>query len=209
MLTDRFLAIAQVGDQFVLWLLIGLSIISVAFILERFFVLFSISSQSRKIRESIKVALASQNYEVIENISRDISNLEGRAMSSGLKHTKEYGSKGLEELFNSLLLIEKPELEKYLNFLATLGSNAPYIGLLGTVMGIMKAFHDLSISNEAGQQTVMSGISSALVATAAGLTVAIPAVLAYNYFSKQVKGILQNLDLVKEICLSMAKKKEN
>lgn len=207
MLTERFLAVAQLGDQLILWLLVVLSVVSVGLILERFFVLRTMSGQSKKIREKIKVALASQNYEVVEELGKDITTLEGRAMSYGLKHVKEFGSKGLEELFNSLLLIEKPELERYLNFMATLGSNAPYIGLLGTVMGIMKAFHDLSVSSDAGQQTVMAGISAALVATAAGLFVAIPAVLAYNYFSKQAKGILLNLDIVKELCLSIAKKK--
>lgn len=207
MLTDRFLAIAQVGDQFILWLLVILSIVSIAFILERFFTLRSVGAQSKKIREKVRTALASQNYEIVEEIGKDISTIEGRAMSYGLKHVKDSGTKGLEELFNSMLLIEKSDLEKYLGFMATLGSNAPYIGLLGTVMGIMKAFHDLSISTEAGQQTVMAGISSALVATAAGLFVAIPAVLAYNYFSKQAKSILQNLDIVKELCVSMAKKK--
>lgn len=207
MLTERFLAIAQTGDQFILWLLVVLSVVSVGLILERFFALSTMASQSRQIREKVKVALASQNYEVVEELAKDLTSIEGRAMSYGLKHVKDSGSKGLEELFNSLLLIEKPELERSLNFMATLGSNAPYIGLLGTVMGIMKAFHDLSTSTEAGQQTVMAGISSALVATAAGLFVAIPAVLAYNYFSKQAKGILLNLDLIKELCLSLAKKK--
>lgn len=207
MLAERFLAIAQVGDQFILWLLIILSVISIGLIFERLFVLRAVSSKSKNIREKIKVAMASQNYDVIEELGKDVTTIEGRAMSYGLKHIKESGTKGLEELFNSILLIEKPDLEKYLNFMATLGSNAPYIGLLGTVMGIMKAFHDLSISSEAGQKTVMSGISAALVATAAGLFVAIPAVLAYNYFSKKSKSILQNLDIVKELCISMAKKK--
>jgi biopolymer transport protein ExbB len=104
-------------------------------------------------------------------------------------------------------LIEKPELEKSLGFLATIGSNAPYIGLLGTVLGIMKAFQDLAQSADAGQQTVMAGISLALVATAAGLFVAIPAVISYNYFQKQVKGIMQNLESVKELCIAVAKKR--
>ncbi len=207
MLTERFLAVAQIGDQFVLWLLVVLSIVSIALILERLFVLRSVSSQSEKVREKVKIALSSQNYEIVEELGKDVTTLEGRALNYGLKHVKESGSKGLEELFNSIMLIEKPELEKYLSFMATIGSNAPYIGLLGTVMGIMKAFHDLSVSSDAGQQTVMAGISAALVATAAGLFVAIPAVLAYNYFSKKSKGILQNLDLMKELCLSLAKKR--
>jgi biopolymer transport protein TolQ len=70
----------------------------------------------------------------------------------------------------------------------------------------MKAFNDLASSAEAGQQTVMAGISSALVATAAGLFVAIPAVVSYNYFQRQVRGTLQSLDSVKELCLAYAKK---
>src|SRR5690606_23720151 len=130
---------------------------------------------------------------------KDPDTLEGRAMGVAVKHMKENGSKGLEEVFNSFALAERPELERSLNFLATLGSNAPYIGLLGTVLGIMKAFNDLANSPDAGQQTVMAGISLALVATAAGLFVAIPAVISYNYFQRQVRGIMQNLDSVKEI----------
>jgi biopolymer transport protein ExbB len=207
MLTERFLAVAQIGDQFILWLLVVLSIVSVALILERLFVLRSAANHSQLVRAKVKAALALQNYDIVEELSKDITTIEGRALSYGLKHLKESGANGLEELFNSIQLIEKPDLEKYLGFMATLGSNAPYIGLLGTVMGIMKAFHDLSVASEGGQQTVMAGISAALVATAAGLFVAIPAVLAYNYFSKKTKTILQNLDLVKELCLTMAKKK--
>lgn len=124
-----------------------------------------------------------------------------------MKHLKENGSKGLEELYHSFVLSEKPDLEKFLGFLATVGSNAPYIGLFGTVLGIMKAFHDLSQATDAGQQTVMAGISMALVATATGLLVAIPAVGFYNYYQRLVKGILQNLESLKEVCMAYAKKK--
>jgi biopolymer transport protein ExbB len=71
----------------------------------------------------------------------------------------------------------------------------------------MKAFNDLAVASEAGQQTVMAGISVALVATAAGLFVAIPAVISYNYYSKKVRGIMHGLEAVKELCLAYAKKK--
>ncbi len=76
---------------------------------------------------------------------------------------------------------ERPRYERFLSFLGTLGSNAPFIGLFGTVLGIIKAFNDLgavAIQGSAIQQTVMTGISEALVATAVGLAVAIPAVVA-------------------------------
>ena len=77
--------------------------------------------------------------------------------------------------------------DKFLAYLGTLGNNAPFIGLFGTVLGIIKAFHDLSLNATGGASAVMSGISEALVATAVGLFVAIPAVVAYNYFLREVK----------------------
>lgn len=129
-------------------------------------------------------------------------------MAFGLRHVKNHGAEGLEEVFNTYALSERPEMERSLNFLATLGANAPYIGLFGTVLGIMKAFNDLARSSDAGQQTVMAGISIALVATAAGLFVAIPAVISYNYFQRQVRGVFQGLESVKELCVAYAKNRK-
>jgi biopolymer transport protein ExbB len=74
--------------------------------------------------------------------------------------------------------------QKRLTILATLGNNAPFIGLFGTVLGVIKAFHDLHVQQGSGIKVVMGGVSEALVATAMGLLVAIPAVIAYNAFSK-------------------------
>ncbi len=207
MLTDRIFAVAQIADQVVLWILIVLSILSLGMILERFFYLRKISAQSNEVRKRVRAALQSHSVDDVESMPKDPETIEGRALGYAMKHIKESGSKGLEEAFNSYALTERPDLEKFLNFLATVGSNAPYIGLLGTVLGIMKAFNDLAMSTDAGQQTVMAGISLALVATAAGLFVAIPAVISYNYFQRQVRGILQGLDSVKELCLAYAKKK--
>jgi biopolymer transport protein TolQ len=207
MLNDKIFAIADVADQAVLYVLILLSIVSIGMILERFFSLRSVSKDSRQIRSRVRMALQTHSLDEVESIAKNPEALEGRALAIAMKHIKENGEAGLEELFNSYASSERPELEKYLSFLATIGSNAPYIGLFGTVLGIMKAFRDLAISTDAGQQTVMAGISSALVATATGLFVAIPAVIFYNYFQRQVRSILQNLDSVKELCLSYAKKK--
>ena len=85
---------------------------------------------------------------------------------------------------------ERLVLERRLTFLGTLGNNAPFIGLFGTVLGIIRAFHDLSLGSMKGHTSVMAGISEALVATAIGLFVAIPAVMAFNYFQKQVDHTL-------------------
>jgi biopolymer transport protein ExbB len=207
MLAEKIFSVAHVADQLVLWFLVFLSIMSVGLIIERFIYLRKIAKQSQAVRERAKLALQTNNIADVEELAKNPENLEGRALSLGLRHIKESGTKGLDEMFNSFLLVERPELEKNLNFLATLGSNAPYIGLFGTVLGIMKAFQDLAVSSEAGQQTVMAGISMALVATAAGLFVAIPAVIFYNYFQKQVKSIIQSLECAKELCMVYAKKK--
>lgn len=207
MFAEKIFAIAHVIDQGVLWLLLALSVISFGIILERFFTLRKIYSESQRVRLRIKLALQSNSVEDVESMAKDPSCIEGRAASYALRHMKDSGSRGLEEFFNTFALNEKPDLERFLGFLATVGSNAPYIGLFGTVLGIMKAFNDLSTATDAGQQTIMAGISVALVATAAGLFVAIPAVVFYNYYSKQVRRILQNLESVKELCLTYAKKK--
>jgi biopolymer transport protein TolQ len=207
MLTEKIFAFAQLADQVVLYILILLSILSIGMILERFFALHKAGSNSARIRARVRMALQSNSVDDVEGIAKEIDTIEGRGASYALKHMKDSGSRGLEEVFNTFSLTEKPDLERFLGFLATVGSNAPYIGLLGTVLGIMKAFNDLASASDAGQQTVMMGISLALVSTAAGLFVAIPAVIFYNYYSKKVRAIMQSLESVKELCLAYAKKK--
>ncbi len=81
-------------------------------------------------------------------------------------------------------------LEKRLGILATFGNNAPFIGLFGTILGVMNAFATLGDANAISTKLVMVGISEALVATAMGLFVAIPSVAAYNYFTRRLRKIL-------------------
>jgi len=95
-----------------------------------------------------------------------------------------------KNMFNYSPVDLKLSLEKRLGILATFGNNAPFIGLFGTVLGVIKAFHDLATAKQFGVSVVMEGISQALVATALGLFVAIPSVIAYNYFVRKIKSIL-------------------
>jgi len=85
--------------------------------------------------------------------------------------------------------LETSKLERYLNFLATTGSTAPFIGLFGTVWGIMNAFRGIGAAGAASLAVVAPGIAEALIATAAGLAAAIPAVIAYNYYLSRVRRI--------------------
>jgi biopolymer transport protein ExbB len=92
-----------------------------------------------------------------------------------------------------------------LAFLGTLGNNAPFIGLFGTVLGIIKAFHDLAGNQAGGVAVVMAGISEALVATAVGLLVAIPAVVGFNTFNRRVRKAIANVDSLAHVVLAQLK----
>jgi biopolymer transport protein TolQ len=206
MLTENLFSIAQYGAEFILYFLLLLSVVSVSIILERYFTLRSVRSKSRKVQEKIEDALVSNHLSDLEHISSTRDSIESRALSYGIRYIKDNGPTGVAEIFNSFAIIEKQKLERSLNFLGTIGSNAVFIGLLGTVLGIMKAFKDLGLS-QGNVSVVMTGIAEALVATAVGLLVAIPAVIAYNYFQKQVRSIVASVESVRELCIAYANQK--
>ena len=207
MLSEKIFVLAKYADQAVLLILAIMSVVSVGMIFERYLALSKVANNSASIRNKIKSFLAQNNLDGFEDLAKDTQSLEGRAAAHAFKHIKDNGTQGFEEVYNTFVLSEKPELEKYLSVLATIASNAPFIGLLGTVLGIMKAFNDLALASEAGQQTVMAGISVALIATAAGLFVAIPAGIFYNYYTRKVKTLMTSLESVKELGLAYAKTK--
>lgn len=203
MLTQKIFLAAQNGAEAILWMLLLLSVISIGAMIERYLSLRGLKKQSLKAQMRLRDALQGANLSELEDLAKDKETLEGRAVSYALRQMKEKGPEGIEEIFDSFIMMEKPGMERYLNFLGTVGSNAPFIGLLGTVLGIMKSFNDLGVDQNAA--AVMVGIAEALVATAVGLFVAIPAVVAYNYFQKQVKSIIQGLEAVKQLCVAYAK----
>lgn len=120
----------------------------------------------------------------------------------------EHYSKGPDSLYDLMaghIIREKIELEKRLLILNTLGNNAPFIGLLGTVLGVIKAFYSLGALGNTGAEVVMKNISTALLATAGGLFIAIPVVMANNYFTKKLKVIDQYLEILsKEFIASLS-----
>jgi len=100
---------------------------------------------------------------------------------------------------------ERLALEKHLGILGTLGNNAPFIGLFGTVIGIIKAFADLAKNQGGGAAVVMSGIAEALVATAVGLMVALPAVVAFNIFQGRIRRTMGRVDALAHMILTGAR----
>jgi biopolymer transport protein TolQ len=205
---ETLFKIADASAHGILYLMGLLSLISVSIMIERFFSLKSIGSSSSGMADEFRKVIEGQNIEQIETLSRDPKSLEGRALGYGLSFVKNHGANGLVELFDSFKTIERPGLEKNLNILGTIASNAPYIGLLGTVMGIMKAFNDLASAPGQGNEVVMAGIGHALVSTAIGLAVAIPAVVGFNLFQKKVGLVLCNIDAARDLCLAYTKSRK-
>jgi biopolymer transport protein ExbB len=141
--------------------------------------------------EALAVRLARGEFEAVRAAIEGKKGMEAAVIREGLASTSQ-GADTVEQVIASTVARERPQYERYLSFLGTLGNNTPFIGLFGTVLGIIKAFNDLGASNVKGaaiQQTVMAGISEALVATAVGLAVAIPAVVAFNIFTRQLKTL--------------------
>jgi biopolymer transport protein ExbB len=186
-LTGKLLRITLSSAEWVLWLLVALSVASLAVVLERaaFF-------RARRLQRADEIAqkLARGELDGLRPLLEGQLALEARVLHAGLGVLGQ-GPEMVEEVMAAIMASERPRYERRLSFLGTLGSNAPFIGLFGTVLGIIKAFNDLGavqIRGSAIQQTVMTGISEALVATAVGLAVAIPAVVAYNLFTRGLKN---------------------
>jgi len=174
----RFLAFTLHGAGWVLWLLVGLSVASLAIMLERLWYLRTHRVERRVLARDMRELLAQSDSD--------------RAPTAPEMAAAIDGAKARERI----------RLERNLAFLATLGSNGPFIGLFGTVLGIIKAFHDLAASQAGGASSVMAGISEALVTTAIGLLVAIPAVVAFNYFRRRVCVLMAQVDWTAQLAAS-------
>ncbi len=187
-LTARLLETLTTNAEWVLWLLCGLSVLSVAVMLER---VVYFSSHRLPSAEELAVRLARGEVEAVKAAVAGKKGMEAAVVREGLASMGQ-GADTVEQVIASTVARERPQYERFLSFLGTLGNNAPFVGLFGTVLGIIKAFADLasaSAKSQSVQESVMAGISEALVATAVGLGVAIPAVLAFNAFNRWLKTI--------------------
>jgi biopolymer transport protein ExbB len=187
-LSRKLLSVTLTSAEWVLWLLVGLSVLSIALMLERavYFATHRLPNS-----EALALQLARGEFEAVRGAVGTHKGMEAAVIREALASVAQ-GPETVEQVIASTVARERPQYERYLSFLGTLGNNAPFIGLFGTVLGIIKAFHDLGNMGAKGaaiQQTVMAGISEALVATAVGLAVAIPAVVAFNVFNRQLKTL--------------------
>jgi biopolymer transport protein ExbB len=191
MLTEKLLRLVIVGgSEWVMVLLIVLSVLSVGVMIERALYYRRYRLRLDRLDRSLLEPIGQQDTDKIRQIIDREDEPTLRAAVNGLERP-DPDRDAVERLVHSALERERLDLERRLSFLGTLGNNAPFIGLFGTVLGIIRAFQDLALAQgRPDPSVVMGGISEALVATAIGLFVALPAVLFYNYFQRNVDRTL-------------------
>jgi len=204
-ITDLLLAFSLLGSTWVLYILVILSVVSVSFIIGKYRTFRRERIDLDKFSSELFSILEKEGPQAAERFLNSFECTESRIIKSILLKSANPGL-SREEILSQSLFRERLALEKNLSFLGTLGNNAPFIGLFGTVLGIIKAFHDLAASNSGGPSAVMAGISEALIATAIGLLVAIPAVIAYNYFQRLIKVRLGFSEMIAREVVSVLEK---
>lgn len=200
-MVDRLLNMALVGGEPILYLLIGLSFISIAVGVERYITYLRNRIDLPDFTSRIVGLLNQGDLDSAQKVAESNNSAEALVAAEGLANFSK-GATVARELMDSMTMKQQQRLDKHLSILGTIGSNAPFAGLLGTVLGIIKAFNDLALNAAGGPSVVMGGIAEALVATAIGLLVAIPAVVFFNYFKNRQKGILANMEQLKKTLLA-------
>jgi len=174
-------------------ILFGCALIAVAFIFERWFYFRRINiNADRFVKTMTKNLTAGDTKSCLQLCETSRAPLAVVART-GFENIA-LGEKSVVELMDASALEEKMKMERFLSILGTMGNIAPFIGLFGTVVGIIRAFHDLAVSGTGGPSVVAAGIAEALITTAAGLVVAIPAVISYNYFLRRVGTTMSEIE---------------
>ncbi len=191
-------------DDIIVGILFVMSIWSLAVMIDRALYFAAAKSQSREFAPKVAGALKDGRLdEGIKVADRSKKSHLAEVVTAGLQEFRSYGSGGNitdEQIESSKRALERSEaivhakLKRGLGSLATIGSTAPFIGLLGTVIGILHAFQEIATQKTAGIGAVAGGISEALVTTALGLLVAIPAVMTFNYFTNKVEAFDVEMD---------------
>jgi len=194
-MTQTLLRFTLIGQDWILYALGVLSLLSVAVMIER---LIFFGARGYRAVDSLAEKLLAGDLAYAREALKSTRGMEGEVLRAALDEVPK-GADAVGEVIASGIARQRMHYERWLAYLGTLGNNAPFVGLLGTVLGIIRAFQDLATATPGqvsrGPQTVMAGISSALVATAVGLFVALPAVVAFNGFQRWVtkRNLLKRL----------------
>lgn len=180
---------------FTIYLLIFCSIVSIAVIIERVVYFNRRSKFSRTvILDQIRKEFTGNHVLNAIGLCKNIDTPVSRVALAGL-NLNGHDEKLIANAMEREITVETVKLERFIGIVGSIGGTAVYVGLLGTVIGIMRAFSDISKAGSGGMDVVTVGIAEALVCTAAGLLVAIPAVLSYNWFTRKIDNFVVDMEL--------------
>lgn len=188
---ERIQHITAYGSSWVLWVLIVASVVALGIVLERTVLFVSSRDNSAKLRRDLRGLLSARDVAGARRRLDRSPSFEALIARAGLDAD---GVGSAEERILAEREVARLSLERNLGFLGTLGSNAPFVGLLGTVIGIVRAFHRLSESSGQVSAGLLAEIGEALVATAVGILVALPAIAFFNLFHRAIKARLGQSD---------------
>jgi len=199
------LKVAMLGSTWVMDLLLLLSVVSIGSMIERAVYFRQHARGGEALGDALVDLLENGDRAAADGLLLRHTSIEAEVLRASLR----WASGGADALASGIegeLTRRRKDLERGMTLLGTLGNNAPFVGLLGTVIGVIVAFADLAQgSNKIQMDKVMGGIAEALIATGVGLFVAIPAVVAYNVFQKKITTIEDNIVSVsKRLCALLA-----
>lgn len=204
-LQDRLLELfLYFGGEWIMVVLLGLSTISIGVVLERLVHFARNHDNLERLQEKLSEHLHQDDVEGAKALLRQ-SPAAGARISLKALLVADQGPASMDEVILGARALEKLRMERGLAFLGTLGNNAPFIGLFGTVLGIIRAFRDLAENTAESSTAVLAGIAEALVATAVGLLVALPAVALFNMFQRRIRSQLAASEALSRVVLAHAK----
>jgi len=189
-----FLEILQIGGL-TMYVLLLCSMLSITIFLERIFHYRKQSKISRNdFMTGLSEAIRGNDTGRAREIAKETPTPCARVIEAGLK---EYGrsEKAVAGAMEQTIVDETRKLERFTAIVGTIGNIGLYIGLFGTVLGIIRAFHDIASAGSGGMSAVINGVAEALVCTAMGLMVAIPAVIFFNYFTRRIEFFTDDMQL--------------
>jgi biopolymer transport protein ExbB len=207
LITDLVVRLSRTGaGAWVMWFMVLLSVVSVAVMIERLIFFTTHKDNVRGVAAELNTLLLAGDYAAAKKILENAKGFETRVLLAALDGA-HLGKNGVQELALSAQKMERLRFERGLAFLGTVGNNAPFVGLFGTVLEIVAALFELGTQSggNVGAGAVMSTLSAALAATAVGLVVAIPAVAVFNYFTRRLKTLQTGAEALVHVLLAHMK----
>jgi len=206
MLMQKLVLVAPLVANVILYLLLALSVLSIGVIIERWWFFSRRRTDIPELSDGLRKALRTHDLAAARKLVEKNKSVEAEIISEALGWYDQ-GPDAVEQIVAKAVRARRKKFEAGLVFLGTLGNNAPFIGLFGTVLGIVTAFKELGATTgnagvSAGMNNVMSSISEALIATAVGILVALPAVIYYNIFQKKGSDIEENANGLGNVLLA-------